>query len=84
VVLGQRQVVAVVDLADGVDVSGAGETLGRVGADRVQHRQPGGRVRVLAADEKALGRQAVERVEGGVCDRFGGLDRCAPGENSEA
>ena len=44
VALGQREEVAVVALADGVVVGGGREALGGVGADRLEHPQPRGRV----------------------------------------
>ena len=84
VALGEREEVAVVALADGVAVGGGGEALAGVGADRLQHPQPGGRVRVLAAHEQALGDEPVERVEAGAGDRLGRLDGGAAGEHREA
>jgi hypothetical protein len=80
VLLGQREVVAPVPLADGLPVAGGGKALGGVGADRFEHPEPGDGVRV-AADEHVLGDEPVERVEIGAGDRLGRLDGRAAGED---
>ena len=83
VALGEREVVAIVVLAHGLDVGRGGEALAGVGADRLEHPQPGWRERVLASHEQALGDQAVERVQSGGGDRLGRLDGRAAGEHRE-
>ena len=84
VALGEREVVAIVVLAHGLDIGRGGEALAGVGADRLEHPQPGGRERVPASHEQALGDQAVERVQSAGGDRLGRLDGRAAGEHREA
>ena len=83
VALGEREVEAMMALVDGVCVRERCETLGGVGADRLQHPQPGASADV-PADEQALGDQPVERVDAGAGDRLRRLHRRAPGEYGEA
>ena len=82
--LGEREVVAIVVLAHGLDVGRGDEALACVGADRLQHPQPGGRAHVLASHEQALRDQGVERVQSAAGDRLGRLDGRAAGEHREA
>ena len=84
VALGDREEMPVVALADGIAVVGCREALGGVGADRLEHLQPGGRVRLPPAHEQALSDEVVERVEVGAGDRLGRLDRRAAREHGEA
>ena len=80
---GEREVEAIMALADGVAVRERAEALGGIGADGLQHAQPGASADV-AAYEQALGHQPVERVDAGAGDRLGRLHRRAAGEHREA
>ena len=85
VALGELEVVAIVVLADGVDVSGAGEALAGVGADRLEHPQPGGGVRVLAVGREGSWPSRPSRVSRPACVIVSAaLTVAPPGERREA
>ena len=55
------------------------KSLGRVFADRVQHREP-----VISVSQEALLDERLERIEVSIGDLFGRLERAAAVEDSES
>ena len=85
VALGEREVVAVVALADRLARRRRGEALARVGADRLEHAAAGsGACAYRRRTSRLLATRSVERVEAGAGDGLGRLDRRAAGEHGEA
>ena len=81
VVASDAQVMGKVALAHRFPVRQGREALAGVRPHGLEHPQPRRPVPPSAAHEQALGHEPIERVDAGVGDRLGRVDRRAPDEH---